>query len=212
MTDQQRLEGLVEWNRIARENTENAIVSSMFEASSEAIVPIESFATWLLVGAAATASFLLGSSDKLVPIIGSKGFLWCGLLLGASCLCGVLAKAFALRATIGQKVGVAVNQTFQAHLQAHEQDEQKIQQHAMTLGITLESGINMERVLSEFLAPMPPWVTWLVRRSLKKNGSNPQLAYLPRIKNMNRLGLFAFLQALAFLAFLVLGFASAAAT
>src|SRR5690242_10613833 len=101
MTDADQIDALKEWNRQAQENTENAIVSSMFEASSNAVEPIESFATRLLVGAATVASFLLGNAGRLVPIIGSAGFRACGLLLCVSCLFGVLSKLFALLGRVG---------------------------------------------------------------------------------------------------------------
>lgn len=210
MTEHQQADPLLEWNRLSRENAENAIVSSMFEASSAAIEPIETFVTWLLIGAAAVASFLLGNSDKLVPILGERGFLWCGLLLAASCMFGLLAKSYLLRADIGRRVGRAVAETFAVQLKQHEEAEQKIQATAQQRGIELETGIRMERVLSEFVAPMPLLVKWLVGRTLKKNAGNPQVAYLLRIKLMNRLGFFSFLQAMAFLAFIVVGFAAAA--
>ncbi len=210
MTEPQQADPLLEWNRLSREGAENAIVSSMFEASSAAIEPIEAFVTWLLIGAAAIASFLLGNSDKLVPIIGQRGFLWCGLLLVASCLFGLLAKAYLLKAEIGRRVGRAVAETFPAQLKQYEETEQKIQVAAQQRGVTIETGIRMDRVLSEFVAPMPRFVKWLVSRGLKKNAGNPQIAYLPRIRAMNLLGLFSFLQAISFLAFIVVGFAAAA--
>ena len=210
MTEPQQSDPLLEWNRLTRESAENAIVSSMFEASSVAIEPIDAFVTWLLIGAAAVASFLLGNSDKLVPILGQVGFLWCGVLLAASCLFGLLAKAYLLKAEIGRRIGRAIAETFPAQLKSHEEVEQQIQAAARQRGIQLETGIRMQRVLSEFVAPMPWFVKWLVARGLKNNAGNPQLAYLPRIKAMNRLGLFSFLQSIAFLAFIVVGFAAAA--
>jgi hypothetical protein len=210
MTDPQQPDPLLEWNRLSRENVENAIVSSMFEASSEAIGPIESFVTWLLVGAAAVASFFLASSDKLVPILGEQGFLWCGLLLAASCLFGLLAKAFILNAEIGRRVGHAVAATLAAQLNTHKDAEEKIQEAARLRGVELETHIRMERVLREFLAPMPALVRWLVARTMKKHANNPQIGHLSRIKAMNRSGFFSFLQALAFLTFIVVGFFAAA--
>ncbi|WP_313321285.1 hypothetical protein [Stenotrophomonas sp.] len=209
MTDPQKPDPLLEWNRLSRENAENAIVSSMFEASSTAIEPIEAFVTWLLVGAAAVASFLLGNSDKLVAILGQRGFLWCGLLLAASCLFGLIAKTYLLKAEIGHRIGRAVAEVLPLQLKSHEETEERIQAAASQRGIELETGIRMERVLSEFLAPMPHFVKWLVARSLKKHGNSPQMAHLLRIESMNRLGLFSFLQSLAFLVFIVVGFVAA---
>ena len=81
-----RIQPLLEWNRLARQNAENAMVSSMFEAGFQASEPIEAFSTWLLVGAAAVASFLIANADKLVPFIGSLGFFVCGCLLCLSCV------------------------------------------------------------------------------------------------------------------------------
>jgi len=47
MTEDSMTEPLKEWNRLARENAENAMVSSMLEAGARASKPIEAFATWL---------------------------------------------------------------------------------------------------------------------------------------------------------------------
>lgn len=210
MTNPQQSDPLLECSRLSRESAENAIVSSMFEASSEATGPIESFVTWLLVGAAAVASFLLANSDKLVPILGEQGFLWCGLLLAASCLFGLLAKTFILNAEIGRRVGQAVATTFATQLNILAEVEEMIQEAARLRGVELETHIRMERVLGEFLAPMPAIVRWLVARTMKKYDNNPQIGHLSRIKAMNRAGFFSFLQALAFLAFIVVGFFAAA--
>ena len=52
------------------------------------------------------------------------------------------------------------------------------------MGITLDTNIRLERILSEFLSPLPGWVFWLVNRQLKKHMSNPQMGYLPIIKGV----------------------------
>ena len=69
----------------------------------------------------------------------------------------------------------------------------------------------MEDVLSTFFAPLPRCVAWLARRQLNKHANNPQIAYLAAIKGLNQQGLFAALQAITFLGFLVAGFIFAAA-
>ena len=211
MTDDPRTEPLREWNRLARQNAENAIVSSMFEAGFKASEPIETFSTWLLVGTAAVASFFVTNADKLVPFIKNAGFLTCGGFLCFSCLLGLLSRVFALRCKIQITAGAAVRKTFAEHLAKHQEEEKKIKESAGVWGITLETGIRIERVLSEFLAPLPRWVAWLVARQLKKHANNPQVGYLPVIKGLQWQGLFAALQALSFLAFLVAGFIFAAA-
>lgn len=212
MPDDPNTESLREWNRLARQNAENAIVSSMFEASFNASEPVETFSTWLLVGTAAVASFFITNADKLVPFIKHAGFLTCGVFLCLSCLFGLIARMFALRCKIQIATGAAVRKTFAEHLAKHQEEEKKIKEGAVVWGITLETGIRIERVLSEFFAPLPRWVAWLVKRQLKKYENNPQIGYLPVIKGMQWQGLFAAMQALFFLGFLVTGFIYAAAT
>ncbi len=135
MTQGEENEPLLEWNRLARENTENAIVSSMFEASGKASDPLEKFSTWLLLGAAAVASFLISSSDKIVPFLGVKGFAVCGALLCASCFFGLLSKLFALRTAIVIEVSTALRKTFADHLAAYEVEERKYNESAGFTGI-----------------------------------------------------------------------------
>ena len=111
-----KTEPLREWNRLARENAENAMVSSMYEAGLKASEPIEAFSTWLLIGAASVASLLITSAEKLIPFLGRVGFLACGAFLAGSCLCGLVAKIFALRCKIQIDTGAAVRKTFAEHL------------------------------------------------------------------------------------------------
>ena len=63
MSHDPRTEPLEEWNRLARENTENAIVSSMFEASAKASEPIEQFSAWLLLGIKVTEGLSFNRTD-----------------------------------------------------------------------------------------------------------------------------------------------------
>lgn len=206
-----RTEPLREWNRLARENTENAIVSSMFEAASKASKPLEEFSTWLLIGAAAVASFLIANSDKLLPLLGARGFSWCGALLCLSCMFGLLSKLMGLRSHIGKETGEAVRKTFAEHLARYKAEEEKIKEGAKFWGIDLQTGIRLDRVLSEFYKPLPWWASWLAKRQLKKHEGNPQVGYLILINSLNWQGYFAGGQAIAFLAFLGAGFIYAVA-
>ena len=176
MTDDPRTEPLREWNRLARENTENAIVSSMFEAASKASEPIETFTTWLLVGTAAVASFLITNADKLLPLVKQGGFITCGAFLFLSCVFGLLAKMYGLRCKIAIDTGAAVRQTFREHLEKYEGEERKIKEGAKFWGINLQTGIRLERVLAEFYAPLPKWAVWLASRELKKIPATHRLA------------------------------------
>lgn len=211
MPENPQIEALHEWTRIAQENTENALVGSMFEATQKAVEPVDTFSTWLLVGTAAVASFLIGNAEKLIPIVGKVGFLTCGLLLCLSCLFGLLSKMFALSGRVGFATGEAVRKALPLLLEKHDLTETEIQSRALALGLTVDSGIRMERVMREFLAPLPRFIQWFVARHLNKNAGNPQIGYLAGIRNLNRQGLFAFFQSVLFLAFLTVAFSRAAA-
>lgn len=206
MNNDPRTEPLLEWNRLARENTENAIVSSMFEAAAKASEPIDTFSTWLLVAAAAVASFFIGNAEKLIPIIKQQGFVTCGVFLCLSCIFGLMSKIFALRCKVSSETGAAVRKTFSEHLAAYQIEEEKIQEGAVFWGIDIQTAIRLERVLKEFLAPMPWWVRWLSKRYFEKHAGNPQIGYIPHIKSLHTQGVHAFFQAMCFLGFLASGF------
>lgn len=210
MTDDSKTAPLREWNLIARQNAENAIVSSMFEAQLKASKPIAELSTWLLVGTVTVAAFFITNADKLLHLITQTGFLTCGALLCASCLFGLISRLYALRCGIQIETGTAVRKTFAEHLAKHQEEEKKIEESAGFWGIKLETGIRLERVLNEFFIPFPRWVAWLVNRQLKKHMNNPQVGYLFAIKWLHWQGLFASLQALLVLSFLVAGFVYAA--
>lgn len=153
---------------------------------------------------------MVANSDKVVPFLGQRGFLICGALLCLSCAFGLVAKFFAVRRRIGVQIGAAVKQTFSEHLAAYDVEEEKIKQHADAAGITLQTGIRIDRVLGEYFAPWPKSAVWLATRHFKKNSSNPQIAHLLTVRNLLWLGGLSFLQALSFLAFLASGFLHAA--
>ncbi len=207
--DDPRIQPLLEWNRLARENAENAIVSSMLLTLLKAGGPIEMFVTWLLVGTAAIASFLLGNADKLIPIFGQSGFREAGGALFLSCLFGVLSKIFAVRLKVAINAVESVQRSFQEHLARYENEETKINDGARFWGISLETGIRADRVIEEFLKPLPFLMRWAAQRFFKKHAGNTQAAYISGMKSLSAQSRCAFLQALGFLTFLFLGFASA---
>lgn len=210
MQDDKKTEPLKEWNRLAKENTENAMVSSMFEATLKSSEPLEQFSTWLLLGTAAIASFLIVNADKLIPLVSKDGFLICGTFLCLSCISGLLSKIYALRCKIGIESGSAVRKMIIEHMSKYNEEETEIQEGASFWGIKLETGIRMERVLSEYYKAHPKIVVWFAKRLHKKLEGNPQIGYIPLVNILNKQGMFTGAQALLFLGFLISGFIYAA--
>lgn len=206
MTEDHKIAPLREWNRLTQENTENAIVASMYDALLTSSGPIDTFSTWLLVGAAAIASFFVGNVEKILPFITANGFKVCGGFLVLSCIFGLASKVYALRCKIGTETGLRAKDAFFEHIAKHNIEEQEIQKGAAFWGIAVETGVRMERVIEEFLKPTPFWVRWMTRRYLVKHQGNPQIGYILLLRLYTRQSVFGFLQVLAFLGFLISGF------
>lgn len=212
MNDQEQRDALARWNELSRTNTENAMVSSMFDSGTQIAELVEQFSTWLLVGTAAIAAFFISNGEKLVPFFGSAGFYRCGVLLCLSCLSGFVAKTYAIRSKIDSHVRSSVHETFLLHLEKHAEKEEEIAEAAEQLSLTIETGVRMDRVLKGFFALLPTPVKWLALRSLKKNEGNPQIEYFRAVKLINRLGVATLVQSLFFFLFLLAGLAYASAT
>lgn len=202
----ERTDPLLEWNRLARENAENAIVSSMFEAVAKASEPLESFSHWLLLGAATVGSFMIANSEKVLPLLSQRGFLVCGAFLCVSCGVGLIAKFFAVRCRIGTEVRSVVQSAMEKHLAAFDAEEEERQKYAEKRGINLDTGIRLDRILKEFLSPWPRVVRWMTSRHFTKHAANPQIAHVLQMSNLVQLGIWTFVQGAAFLGFLIAGF------
>lgn len=205
MKTEAEMDPLQEWNRLEREITENAIVSSMFDAGLNTSSTIDEFSTWLLVGAAAVGAFFITNADTIIPIVCNTGFFICGAFLCFSCVFGFLSKIFGLLCRVGLSVKNAVEKTFKEHLESYSKTEEEILETAKMSGISIQTGVRFERIISEFLSPMPSWIKWLVKRQQEKNQGKPQEPYILLVQRFNRQGLCALLQALSFLAFMFSG-------
>ena len=134
-----------------------------------------------------------------------------GGLLCASCVFGLISRLYALKCTIQSASIQAVGRTFNEHLQAYSREKKEIQEGAKYWGITLQTGVRMERIMSEFFKPLPKWVVWLASRHLKRNQDNPQVAHILLVKGLTGQGIYASLQITVFFAFFVFGIVYASA-
>jgi hypothetical protein len=197
---------LIRWNKLARENAENAIVASMFEAGFKSSKPIETFSTWLLVGTTAVAAFLITNVASIVPFIGSSGFKTCGSFLLAACLFGLIARIYGLIASVRIDVVAAIKETLIEHLTAYGEEADEIKKNAALVGVTLETGVRMDRVFDLFLLHMPLIVKWMTARAINKYPKGPHMGYWLVVGTLHRQFTYTGLQVLAFLGFLVTGF------
>ena len=206
MSENQEPDALIRWSELARENAENAIVSSMFEATLNSTEHIERFSTWLLVGTAAIASFFIINSDKLIPYISELGYKWCAVILCFSCIWGFASKVFSVLCQIGIQSGNNSKTTFEAHIAKYEEEEAELLKTAKNNGVNIETGVRIDVIMEKFLAPAPTVVRKLMLRNIKKHRSSVHAQYLSTLPNLHRQGFSAGIQAVSFLAFLVVGF------
>ena len=206
MSENREPDALMRWNELARENAENAIVSSMFEATLNSTEHIERFSTWLLVGTAAIASFFLINGDKLIPYISELGYKWCAVTLCFSCMWGFASKVFSVLCQIGIQSGNNARTTFEVHMAKYEEEEERILATAENNGVNIETGIRIDAIMEKFLAPAPTLVRKLMLRNIKKHSRSVHAQYLSTLPNLHRQGFSAGLQVISFLAFLVVGF------
>ncbi|MDW1916342.1 hypothetical protein ACRTDN_00335 [Vibrio alginolyticus] len=210
MKDDERTKPLREWNRLARENTENAMVSSMFVATLKTTSSLDNLNNWLLVATGAIASFLIANISSVIEFLGRDGIVHGGYVLCLSCVFGLFGKIIGLRCKMAQDLSEAVNVTFLEHLQRYQEEESKIKDGAQFWGISLETGVRLERILSEYLALFPKPVRWLAQRHFQKEKDNPQIVYIGQIKSLQVQSFSILIQATLFIYFFVAMFSSIA--
>lgn len=166
---------------------EEEVVAAMYEAGLSTSDVVDNFSTWLLVGTASAAAFMLGNVQDLEPVMGLNGVVVGGAFLTASCLCGVIAKYFSVRC--------AINKSVRRHL-----GESGLQVRING------TGIDFDRMLESFVQPLLIWQRWRVRRQgaeIKRGISRP---YDQSIRFLNSLHLWAALQTVLAIGFLLAEF------
>ena len=211
MSEDPRIKALQEWNRLTAKNTEDAIVSSAFDAMLNSSEPLGQFSVWLLAATAAIASFLIANAEKLIPFLSNQGFLVCGGFLCASCMCGVIAKLFAVQCKIALETGRAVRKNMAEQFAIYEKVEDQINQTADSLGVNLTTGVALDRIMKEYHSVLPKWSRWFSQRHLAKHKGSPQVGFILPVRCLHAQSLFVLLQATSVIGFLASGFVYAAA-
>ncbi len=201
---------LVRWNRLARRQAELTLISSMYKAAAGASAPIDTFATWLLVGTGAVGSFYVTNSDKLLPVLKQTGFQRAGLLLAVSCIFGLLAKIWGLKIQIIIDINKSTERMMLESLLKHEQIETDIQTHAKLHGVRINSSVRFGKIITEFLLPFPWYIRRLSTRAFREGKRNPHSSHHTIIKSITTQSHFALLQSLLFIAFIIVGIYAAA--
>lgn len=205
MADQHQTDPLVAWNRLNRENAEQAFASALFMSMAHTSPAVDKFSLWLLAGSGASGALLISQIEAVLPHLTAGGFKMCLFFLVISAVFGFMAKYKSLRCQIQAEMQSKLNELLVPIFAKHGDDEEKIQEYARQRGIALGTEINFSNVVAEVARPFPFWVKWLILRQVKKNQGNRQAGYHIAAKAYFGQLRYTFWQAVAFLAFLCTG-------
>jgi len=203
VTDSKSDDPLLEWNRLNKENAEHGFVSALFQSMSETSPLVEKFSMWLLAGSGATAALLITQIKSILPYLSEQGFKVCLVVLVVSAISGFIAKYYSLRCEIQNKVQSKLMELVKPVLDKHEQDEDKIQEHAEQRGIALKTDMNFSNIMDEFSRPFPFWVKWLIARKVEKTSGDRQVGFHIAVKAYMSQIRWSFFQAILFLVFIL---------
>ncbi|NWF48596.1 hypothetical protein F3K02_25540 [Hydrogenophaga sp. D2P1] len=203
MTDSDPGDPLLEWNRLNKENAEHGFVSGLFQSMSETSPLVEKFSMWLLAGTGATAALLITQIESVLPYLSESGFKICLIVLVLSALLGFIAKYYSLRCEIQTKVQSKFMELVKPVLDKHEKDEDRIKEYAKQKGVTLQTDIDLSRIMNEFSRPFPFWVKWLISRKIQKTSGDRQAGFHIAVKAYMSQIRWTFFQALLFIAFIL---------
>lgn len=193
---------LLEWNRLNKENAEQAFTSALFSSMAHTAPIVDKFSMWLLAGTGASGALLISQIQSVLPHLSVYGFKLCLIFLVISAVFGFMAKHRALLCQIQSETIDELLDRMPSIFSEHEKDEEEIQEHAKQRGINLKTEIDFSNVVSEFVRPFPFWARWLVQHQTKKTQGDRQAGYHVAIKAYFYQSLYTTLQSVSFLAFL----------
>lgn len=205
MTDEDKKDPLIEWNRLNKENAEHGFVSSLYQSMSETTTTVDKFSMWLLAGTGATGALLITQIESVLPHLSQNGFKVCMGLLVISALCGFIAKFKSLRCEIQSTMQKRLTELAAPIFEKHEKEEEEIVKHADKRGIQLETEIEFSKIITEYSRPFPWWVKWLIARKVEKTAGDRQAGFHIAVKAYTSQLRWTFFQAILFIVFMATG-------
>ncbi len=188
----------------ARASTESALTEALFASFLKVHEPLETFANWMLAGAAAIGAFMIPNSKNLLSVVSSEGFLVCGGMLAASGLVGLASKGFSAHCFALSELCKTTSSTIHPKVAEFESTLKEYREnHAEPL---VEANLRLDKVVDDFLAPAPWWVRVFARRvACQAKSGDPYAGYALYMRTFGRLGWCIALQSGFFFLFLVAG-------
>ncbi len=196
---------LLEWNRLNKENTERDMVSAMFISVANTSYILDKFSMWLFAGTGATGALLITQINSVLSSMSIAGFKVCMFMLVVSSIFAFVAKFFSLNCQIVNEVIAAINEKIKLLFEEHEENEEEIEKYAKERTMKLETDINMNNVLKEYMRPFPKWIQRIIKQQAQKAEGDPLVAYHSMVQAYYKQSIFTFLQAVLFIGFMCSG-------
>jgi hypothetical protein len=184
---------------------ENGAVSALWHAFTIASKPTGALSNWLLVATAAIGTFAIPNAERLVTVLGTRGFLTCGLLLVLSTLCGLLAKINEALAHVSLSCEIAAVEGRVKLLESNAAERSELDAIAARVGVTLDRSWNTDRIVREFATALPLGY----RRRLNDQGIASRGHYFYAARHTARQIAWTSCQAYGFLSFFIAAFVAA---
>ena len=194
---------LIEWNRLNKENAERELISVMYGNLVSRTTQIDSFSTWLLATAGAAATLVVSNTQNIATILGKNGFKRALFCLIISALLGLIAKLIFVFFQYGGDQQERLLEQVKPIFTKFRDDEKQIIELSKNREMSLETELQMDLVLMQYAKPFPFLVRKILLKYITKHKHDPQIGYLLPLKAFVWQTSLSFLQALAFLTFII---------
>ncbi len=196
---------LLELNRLNKKITEHDMVSAMFISVANTSYIIDKFSMWLFAGTGATGALLITQINSVLSSMSIAGFKACMFMLVVSSIFAFVAKFFSLNCQMENEMTAMINEKTKPIFEKHEENEEKIEKYAKERAMKLETDINMNNVLKEYMRPFPKWMQWIIKHQAQKTEGDMLAAYHSMVQAYYKQSIFTVLQAVMFIGFMCSG-------
>lgn len=170
---------LLKWSRTENEETTQALVYESYVSILARGGQVESFATWLLAGTAATVGLMVAHVAEVSEALGRSGVQWALYSLVASMLFGLASKAVIVFLPTDPIRFRDTDDRLKSVMAKHRETRSKLKTTAEQSGKPVPVDISIEQVLREFARPLPAlWRFFFWRVVIKWIGNRERIGHL----------------------------------
>lgn len=194
---------LIKWNSLNISNAERELVKALLIGTISSSTTIDRYSSWLLAGIAGSAALLITGIGSILPYLSEDGFRFSGALLVVAGSFGFLAKLTAVQVSISLEQEGIIAERMSPVFDRHGESEEEIRAHAEARGISLDTDVDINRVIGAFISSFPSPMRKYLRRTFEKGLDDPHFSQKQSLRSLLYQSLFAGLQTLFFIFFVI---------